>query len=850
MNTRILTIQGALRRMLSAFMPIAVIAAPAALLSEKGWGQQLEEVTVTARRSEEDAQDIPVAVVSVGAEFIEKQNISTTADIIKLVPGVQFDQSFSSNDTRISIRGVNSSRGRASVAVLVDSVDVSGESITVGGGSASLNSRLLDLERVEIVKGPQSALYGRIAFAGAINYITKKPSLDESELRVSGDYGTNTTYSAKATGSVAIVPGVFSMGLTAATYQSDGFYTNPLNGQNLNGYDDKGLRLAAVWAPTDTLNFDASIAYEDNASDPRAVVKVGNANTFWDASGNIISGVTDPSDPNQVPSNGYGNWLGTIGSVDESSINLSNSDALGAPFSGSEDEKILATLSIGWDIGGVTLRSITSYLDIDASVNDDVDFQNGAGSPNSTWIPFVGFPRLSSVSNEFFIENETNTFNQELILESNSWDRGRWLVGAQYYNEKVDNSDGSLNYFNSDDFDASFDPFCGADPTVPPFITYACSADESIAYGTPLKETSRDTESYSIFGLISYDVTDKFGATFEARFIKDTIEAGTNTLFNRVDQSFFGLTVVAPTSEETSTREFNPRLALDYKFTDDAMIYGSVARGSKPGGYGTAQWARPELSELEPEELISWELGTKTTWFGSTLRANGALFYNEYKNRQVGITVTDPLNPAMFPASGVSNAGEAETKGLEVELQWLATDTLSFGLGYAYTDSEWTDFDYRDIREDGEPTRKDKAICGNVNGDCSGAQIAGIPEHAMSFLADYVQPLGGSGMDLFINGIVTYTGERALNDQVVTAEVDALTIVDAQIGLQKDAWNVMLFATNLLDNDQPTWAQGSQIDFRDGSYGNFGGPRDESAFAFLPTPRIIGMRASYKFGGN
>jgi len=212
--------------------------------------------------------------------------------------------------------------------------------------------------------------------------------------------------------------------------------------------------------------------------------------------------------------------------------------------------------------------------------------------------------------------------------------------------------------------------------------------------------------------------------------------------------------------------------------------------------------------------------------------------------------VTDPLNPAMFPASGVSNAGEAETKGLEVELQWLATDTLSFGLGYAYTDSEWTDFDYRDIREDGEPTRKDKAICGNVNGDCSGAQIAGIPEHAMSFLADYVQPLGGSGMDLFINGIVTYTGERALNDQVVTAEVDALTIVDAQIGLQKDAWNVMLFATNLLDNDQPTWAQGSQIDFRDGSYGNFGGPRDESAFAFLPTPRIIGMRASYKFGGN
>jgi len=836
-------------RLMAALLPAFVIVAPATFAPQDGWAQQIEEVTVTARRSEENAQDIPVAVVSVGSEFIEKQNISTTADIVKLAPGVQFDQSFTSNDTRISIRGVNSSRGRASVAVLVDGVDVSGESITVGGGSSSLNTRLLDLERVEIVKGPQSALYGRSAFAGAINYITKKPSLESSEINIAGDYGTDATFSAKATGSVAIVPGVFAMGLTAASYQSDGFYNNPLNGQNLNGYDDKGLRLAAVWSPTDSLSFDASVAYEDNSSDPRAVVKVGDANTFWDDAGNIIPNVTDPSDPAQVPSNGYGNWLGTIGSVNEADINLSNSDARGAPFSGSEDEKILAILNIGWDIGSVTLQSTTSYLDIDSSINDDVDYQNGPGSPNATWIPFVGFPRLSSIGNEFFIENETKTFNQELTLESNSWDRGRWLVGVQYYNEEVDNTDNSLNYFNSADFDAGFDPFCGAIPGTQP-ANYACSAAESIAYGTPAKLTNRDTESYSLFGLVSYDVTDKLGVTLEARLIKDTIEAGTNTLFSRVDQSFFGLAFVQPTSAETSTREFNPRLAVDYKFTDDVMVYGSVARGSKPGGYGTAQWARPELSELEPEELISWELGTKTAWFDNSLRANAALFYNEYKNRQVGITVLDPLNPASFPASGVSNAGEAETQGVEVELQWAATDALSFSLGYAYTDTEWTDFDYRDIRENGVPTAKDQAICGNLNGDCSGAKIAGIPEHAVSFLADYVQPLGGTGMDLFINGVVTYTGERTLRDQVVTPEVDALTLVDAQIGLQTDSWTAMIFATNLLDNDQVSWAQAGQNDFRDGNYGSFGGPRDETAFAFLPIPRIVGVRASYRFGGE
>jgi len=821
-------------RAMGMVLPSLVLVAPVALMPAAGWAQQLEEVTVTARRSEESAQDIPVAVVAIGKEFIDKQGLSTTEDIVKLAPGVQFDQSFSSNDTRISIRGVNSSRGRASVAVLVDGVDVSGESVTVGGGSSLLNTRLLDLERVEIVKGPQSALYGRSAFAGAINYVTRKPGLEEVDISVLADYGTDSTYSAKVSASAPIVPGVFALGFTAASFQSDGFYTNPVNGQSLNGYDDNGLRLAAVWTPTENLSLDASVSYEDNSADPRAVVKVGPANTFWDESGNLLSGVTDPADPAQVPPGGYGNWLGTIGSVDESNISLSNSDALGAPFTGSEDERLMAILNIGWDIGSVTLRSITSYMNNDGSIAEDVDYQTGVGSPNAT---IGGFN--ASVSNEFLTTTETTQINQELILESNSWDRGRWLIGAQYYNEDVDNEDNSLNWFNDPLFIA-FDPNCG--------VIYACSAAQSQAFGTPVKQTSRDTESYSIFGLLGYDFTDRLSATVEARFIKDTIEAGTNTLFSRVDQSFFGLAVVQPTSDETTTREFNPRLALDYKLTDDAMIYGSVARGTKPGGYGTAQWARPELSELEPEELTAYELGAKTVWLDSTLRANGALFYNEYKDRQVGITVFDPLNPAMFPASGVSNAGEAKTQGLEVELQWLATDRLTFGLGYAYTDTEWTDFDFREIRESGLPTAKDQAICGNVNGDCSGAQIAGIPEHALTFLADYVQPLGDTGLDLFMNGIVTYTGERPLSDQVNTPEVDANTIVDAQIGLQTETWSAMLFATNLLDNDQVTWAQATQTDFLDGNLGNFGAPRDDAAFAFLPIPRIVGVRATYNFG--
>ena len=137
---------------------------------------------MTARKREESAQDIPVAVSAISNESIERQRLRDTEDILKMVPGVQFDKAFASNDTRITMRGVNNNRGRASVAVLIDGIDTSGETISIAGGSSLLNTRLLDLERVEVIKGPQAALYGRNAFAGAINYVTKKPAMEGMEL--------------------------------------------------------------------------------------------------------------------------------------------------------------------------------------------------------------------------------------------------------------------------------------------------------------------------------------------------------------------------------------------------------------------------------------------------------------------------------------------------------------------------------------------------------------------------------------------------------------------------------------------------------------------------------------------
>jgi len=147
---------------------------------------EAEEITVTARRKSETLQEVPLAVTAIGSQQIENRGITQLSQIVALDPSIVIDQGFSAEDVRIAVRGLTNSRGRSNVAFLVDGVDVTSESTGTAGSSLLVNQRLLgDVERIELIKGPQSALYGRSAFAGAISYVTKDANLDTIE----GNYG-------------------------------------------------------------------------------------------------------------------------------------------------------------------------------------------------------------------------------------------------------------------------------------------------------------------------------------------------------------------------------------------------------------------------------------------------------------------------------------------------------------------------------------------------------------------------------------------------------------------------------------------------------------------------------------
>ncbi|MDP7042027.1 MAG: TonB-dependent receptor plug domain-containing protein, partial [Gammaproteobacteria bacterium] len=252
---------------------VAFIAAVpvASLVPRNGWA--LEEIVVTTRRRQESLQDIPLSVKAITSEQIERLGIDNMFDLAQLDPSVVMDNQFSPADTRIAIRGLSNTRGRSNVAFLVDGIDVSTENVIAPGSGLLANMRLLgDVERIEVVKGPQSALYGRSAFAGAISYTTKDPT-DEFEAKISTDIAE---YNQRQVNFAFSGPATDELGyrVDGTLWNSDGYYNNTISGDNVGGGDGKGISGTLLWEPSETLRIKSRLAYSTDKYDPRPQVKI------------------------------------------------------------------------------------------------------------------------------------------------------------------------------------------------------------------------------------------------------------------------------------------------------------------------------------------------------------------------------------------------------------------------------------------------------------------------------------------------------------------------------------------------------------------------------------------------
>jgi outer membrane receptor protein involved in Fe transport len=249
-------------------------------LEERSETRGLEEIVVTTRKASESLQEVPLAITALSEEDIERLNLQDLADLVQQDTSVQFDEGFTPSDTRVTIRGLSPTRGRPNAASLVDGIDLTSEAVNNAGGSTLINPRLIDVQRIEIVKGPQSALFGRSAFAGAIQYVTKDPSdVLEGDLFVSG----NNEYDNELRGSVSVpINDELGMLLNGYGWNSQGYYKNIATNDYVGGGDGAGGSATFKWEPTDELGIKWRTEYSRDYYDPAAQVLLNAQNTIVD----------------------------------------------------------------------------------------------------------------------------------------------------------------------------------------------------------------------------------------------------------------------------------------------------------------------------------------------------------------------------------------------------------------------------------------------------------------------------------------------------------------------------------------------------------------------------------------
>lgn len=728
------------------------------------------EVVVTARKREEALQDVPLAIDAFGAAEIKEAKIERLSDLAKLSPGLNYTPLFGAQNQLPIIRGAAQTFGQLNVGVFVDGIYMSGK--------AGVDMELNDLERVEIVKGPQSALYGRNTFAGAINYVTKRPSdVFNGEVEVTaGDNGlfkTMASVSGPLSDTVRVRLGAFNRSF-------DGWYVSAIDGGQVDFSDTYGGLVTVEFAPTDrfmaTLRLSGS--EEDSGQPPGNVVRT-----------NAFPNAVIPNVPASIRNRLF---VGELPSVPEGGVLVNTRrDAVQIGDFGQRAQIVRGSLDLSYDFDTFNARSVTSYSHRTGDYTFDGD--NNLCQPG----PCFNFgPPIPAGSATFGLSSADESFidvSQELRLTSTTDGPLDWLVGVFYYA----NDSESLN--------RSLSP-----------VTLA--ARNTFAFG----RTRNETRSVAVFASLGYDVTERMTVTGELRYEneeQDYSQRATNPLGS-----------LTPLNLNDSFEFVTPRLTIDYDLAEDKLVYVTVARGAKTGGFNSAANITAAQRPFNPEYSTNYELGAKTEWLDGKVRLNGSLYFVDWQDQQAACQ-----NPGVGNTTQrtyTCNAGEAEIMGLELDGALRVNDVFSLTAAYAYTDAQYTRF-----LDDSLNAVTDSLGLPRVN--FNGRKLPYVPEHKVT-ISPNLRFAAMDGVDAFARADLSYQSKsyvRADNLQWFGEK----TVLDLRAGLESDRWRLLAFADNVLDDDTPVAA----VRFFDAVNYSV-----QSPLVFGPPRRQIGASLTYRFGGQ
>jgi len=592
----------------------------------------LEEVVVTAERRTETLQNLPVSASVFDSAQLEKAKVMEAKDYLQFAPNITFteDGQVGPRGIQIAIRGVGNinisdNPQQASIGYYIDDLNVG----AVAGGT--INPQLQDVERVEVLRGPQGTYFGRNALGGAINISTKKPD-SKPYFEVGGGYSSFDTYDLQGVVNIPVLENLFVRAV-AAYDDSAGFIknVNP-NGTRNSGYSDKHARVALRYVPTDRLTIDLSTTYtkEDaglDATVPSGVVDLDTKQTL--------------GQPNLQ---GFSQGLGFY-PQNQKWVNHNAPEY-------NRNKVEITNGRINYTGDGFSITSITGYLYSENGRLFDQDL-----------ISADLFQRLNRW--------HTSSFSQELRVQSTGQGSLEWTVGGIYARDY---------YYQFNDIfvgnDISYtDPTTGITTQfLPPFVHY----------GFPLNENNTEltTKSTAGFAEGTYHFTDQWALTLGARFTRDEVS----------NKNFGVLAFNHPVPDAAGARNFTnfaPRAVLKYRLNPNVSTYATVSTGYRAGGVDINGGV---TTTFQPEKLRNYELGVKSTLADNHLRINAAVFYLDWKDLQVQTDYLANPNDISSSVQKTLNASSAQSQGAELEVQALPLRGLELGFGGGYLDAHFKSF--------------------------------------------------------------------------------------------------------------------------------------------------------------
>ena len=771
----------------------------------------LDELVVTARKREESLQEVPLSITAFNVQGLRDRNIQSAYDVANFTPNFQFTRNLGRRLDAPNVRGQFSPLlGQSNASFYIDGVAIT-------GGAASVT--IDNLERVEILRGPQAALFGRATFAGAVNFITRKPS-DEFEGEVNLKLGEYEDYKASVWASGPIVEDKVYFVATANWEHFGGEWNNQINPDDVNFLDPvwpDGPPPSAVTAdrsdlggeetldfsgkltlrPTDDLelNFKGQYTETDDDHFVSYLVPTDQLNCFL------------PGDPGAAAET-EGWFCGELEADGlNSQLNIQNlkegvttffGEAAPAEFIGGR-RRIRRYMAEGiYDVAGSDWQLLGrgTYDISDESFFRDLDRT----------------PGLGPISTGLFESNEPSTvknWTYEARLSSPEDNRVRGFLGA--YSFRSTNERGQRDF------------------------TGFSNIMLEVAGRSRIKNKA-------LFGSVEFDVTDELTFAYDARYAEDKITQEVTAEDALAD----------PTSVKFAQETFysyTPRYTLTYQPNDDVTMYGLAAKGNKPGGFNfaffdsdvipseTAAALSDGRAVVDEEEAWTYEIGAKTAWMDGDLILNAAVYYIDWTNQAINQTFDIATVGGPQPNSIIVNAGKSEVIGVELEMFWDVTENITMSASYGLADTELKEFNDGDI-----------AMLTGVDdpflldgGNAKGQEAPRVPKHSANFAATYRNVLTGD-LDWFMRTDLNYESKRWVTAANLAHTGDTY-VWNGRVGVDHENWTVSAFVDNILDDDSPVQIQ---------DFPNF---NEELSNGSLPTSfqiiprrsRRVGVTAQYRF---